>query len=337
MSDSLPRVQKYLLTRAKSLALESLDLFWTLAKIMVPVVVAVRVLDQLGAIEWIGVALGPVMEVVGLPGVTGLVFAKAVFTGLYTAMVVFAGVAPALDLTVAQVTVLGAMMLLGHALPIELRIAQQAGARMRAMGALRLGGAVAIGWLLHQVYSRFNLLQKPNRMLWQPPEQDPSWTSWALGEARNLAYILAILVVLLLALKLLRKMGITELLTRLLRPALRTLGMSDEAAPVTIVGMTLGLGYGGGLIIKEARSGRLSDRDIFFSLSLMGLCHSLIEDTTLMLALGGHHSGLLWARLAFSFAVVLPIVKAVQRMPEEAFQRHLFRSVAQHVGDDEQS
>ena len=113
------------------------------------------------------------------------------------------------------------------------------------------------------------------------------------------------------------------LVTKLLAPVLRLLGMSRNAAPVTIVGMTLGLTLGGGLIIQEARSGRLEKRDVFFSITLMGLCHSLIEDPLLMMALGAHLSGTLWARLLFALLAIFLLVNLLRYVPEKTFGRFL--------------
>ena len=36
-------------------------------------------------------------------------------------------------------------------------------------------------------------------------------------------------------------------------------------------------------------------------MALMGLCHSLVEDTILMMLLGGHLSGILGGRVVFSY------------------------------------
>ncbi len=49
---------------------------------------------------------------------------------------------------------------------------------------------------------------------------------------------------------------------------------------------------------------------MFFSLTLMGLCHSLIEDTMLMVMIGAHLSGILWARLVFAILAVALVVKS---------------------------
>ena len=40
------------------------------------------------------------------------------------------------------------------------------------------------------------------------------------------------------------------------------------------------------------------------SMAFLGLCHSLIEDTLLILLLGADLSAILWARLGFSLLVI---------------------------------
>jgi hypothetical protein len=75
----------------------------------------------------------------------------------------------------------------------------------------------------------------------------------------------------------------------------------------------LGLAYGGGLIIAESKSGKIPPPDIFGSITLMSLCHSLLEDTILLAALGGSLWGLLAGRLAFSLAATALIVRAARK------------------------
>ena len=122
-----------------------------------------------------------------------------------------------------------------------------------------------------------------------------------------------------------QKVGLSDLMTRLLEPVLALLGMGRAAAPVTIIGMTLGLSYGGGLIIQEAQSGRLSKRDVFCSIALMGLCHSLIEDSLLMMVLGGHVSGVFWGRLLFALLAVFLLGRLISILPQSSFERYLVR------------
>ncbi len=301
-----------------------------LFRIIVPIAVATRLLELAGGIEPLGRLLAPLMKLTGLPGEMGLVWATTLLTNLYGGMVVFATLAPGLDLSVAQVTVLTSMMLIAHALPVELRIAQKSGPRFRVMALLRLGGALLYGALLNRLYLFFGTLQQPSRALWTPPPRDPSWSGWGAGLLETLLTIFVIILALLALLRLLDRLGVTARLTRILAPLLGWLGMRREAAPVTIIGMTLGISYGGGLILREARNGTLSSRDLFLSLSLMGLCHSVIEDTLVMMVMGGHLSGILVGRVAFALLMVRLLGILLSRVPEATFARWFFRA---HPGD----
>ena len=124
--------------------------------------------------------------------------------------------------------------------------------------------------------------------------------------------------------RVLERLGIITALTRLLQPVLRFLGISERAAPLAIIGMTLGLTYGGGLIIQEARAGHLSRFDVFCALALLGICHSFIEDTLLMVVIGGHLSGTLVWRPLFALIVTYRAAQLLRRLPEPFLDRWFF-------------
>jgi hypothetical protein len=89
--------------------------------------------------------------------------------------------------------------------------------------------------------------------------------------------------------------------------------------------MTLGIAYGGGLIIQESVSGRVDRRDVLFSLVLMGLCHSLFEDTLAVAVTGADFSGILGARLVFSLMAVFLLVKLVSCLSEKTINLFFLR------------
>ena len=312
--------------QGKLLLIEAWKTSLILIKIAIPISIATKLMNDWGVIAYIGLALGPVMKCVGLPGSMGLVWATAMITNLYAGIIVFSSLASAEHLTVAQVTIIATMMLIAHALPIELRIAQKAGPRFRFMFLLRIFGALLIGLLLNQIYLRSGFLQTEYIALWNPDINDPSWKTWAIDQIRTLLSIYGIILSLLFIVRLLAWLRITDGLTRILEPILRMMGMSKDAAPITIIGMTMGIGYGGGLIIREAQSGTLSKKDIFFSLSFMGLMHSIIEDTLLMLLLGGHISGILIFRFVFAMLVIFVMVRLMRRVSDWIFNRFFFRT-----------
>ena len=309
-------------TEIKDTLKETIFTTFELLKIMIPISIIVKILGELGIIEIAGDFLAPIMRVVGLPGDFGLVWATAMITNIYGGLVVFFSLSVKNSLTVAQVTVLGTMILVAHTLLIESRITQKAGVRLWFMLSLRVLGAFILGWILNIIFTSFNLYQNESMLLWKPTYENSSIFYWVIGECKNYFMIFIIILSLLFLMKILKKSGIINRLNNFLEPMLKSLGMSKDAAPITIIGMTLGLAYGGGLIIKEVKSGYLSKKDAFLSLSLMGLSHSLIEDTLLMLAIGASLVGILFARLLFTIAVMVVLIKFITHLSKRRFERY---------------
>ena len=299
----------------------SLDLF----KIMVPILIAVKVLKELGLIAYLAWPLTPVMALVGLPPEMGLVWATAMLNNIYSGIIVLLSLADTAPLTQAQATVLAAMLLVAHNLPVELTIARKSGPRLGFQLLARILGALVLGLILHLTYSGLGILQEPATLLFQAPASgpEPLWR-WALGEVRNLFSILCIVTALIGLMRLLQALRLLELCNAALRPVLRLMGIGPRAATIAVVGLVMGLAYGGGLIIHEARTGQVEGRDVFAALTLMGLCHSIIEDTLLMSLVGGHVSGILWGRLLFSLVVTALLTRGVGRLSEQATRRYLW-------------
>jgi hypothetical protein len=311
-----------LFNEAKDTLKESCKTTFWLLKIMIPISITVKILSEFGIITIIGDYLSPAMNVVGLPGDFGLVWATTMITNIYGGLVVFFNLSLLNSYTVAQVTVLACMMLFAHTLPVEARIAQKAGVRLWFILSLRIFMALLLGFILNIIFTTFHLFENENTLLWQPEIADPTLTQWALGELRNYLMIFLIILGLMTLMRILRKSGIMDRLNNFLKPGLRILGMSKEAAPITIIGMTLGLAYGGGLIVKEAKSKILSKKDVFLSLSLMGLSHSLIEDTLLMVAIGASLVGILFGRILFTIIVIFILIRIINRLSKKVFEKY---------------
>lgn len=297
--------------------------YLALLRVMVPALVVVKALDMAGATAWLAYALSPLMSLVGLPDSMGIVWAAAMLTNIYTALVVYADLATGTPLSVAQVSVLGTMILVAHSLPVEGAVARATGVGWGATLGLRIGGALLLGALLNLGYAASNTLQQPARMLWQASPGQDGLAAWALEQLQMLALVFCVIAALMALLRLLRALGIERLMHALLTPVLKLIGIGREAANVTIIGTTLGISFGAGLLIREARAGHLSRRDIFLTMGFLGLCHSLIEDTLLILLLGADLSAILWARLAFALLVIglLARLRALQPGGSEASAR----------------
>lgn len=300
----------HLLAGVTLLLQDAFRVYVTLLKILIPALLIVKGLELLGVIGWLGTVLAPLMSVVGLPKQLGVVWAAALFTNLYTAIAVFLQVAGEMHLSGEQVTVLGALMLVGHSIPVEGAVAKRAGVPWWATLVLRVGGALLFAWLLHCFYSYFGLLQAPAALVWQPSlSSAPTLSGWAVAQLETLALIFVIILALVVLLKLLKKLGMERWIHLGLLPLLKLLGIGRSAANVTVIGFTLGLSYGAGLLIRDVQNEVLSKRDSSLALCFLGLCHSVIEDTLLILMLGADIAGILWARLLFAIIVTAMIAR----------------------------
>ena len=303
---------------------ESVRIYWTLLRISLPLLVAIRFLDEhFNLVAHVGEWLAPPMAWADLPGQAGIVWATAIFLQLYAAMLVLAALWTQLDLTAAQATTLAAMILTAHALPVELRIVQKAGAQMRAMLLLRFGGALALGAILAAIYKAGGWLQTPATLHFAPPPQTGGWGAWAISQAKNWALIYAVILALVLFIKILKATRAENMLATLLSPLLQKMGIGANATVPTLVGMTLGLSYGGAILIDESRRGDINRRDMLCVLALLCLCHSVIEDTLAMLLVGAHISGVLFARLIFACAVMFIFAQIVRRMSDATLTKWL--------------
>ena len=290
-------------------------IFSSLMKIMIPALIIVRCIEMLGWIEALGEIIQPVMILVGLPGETGLVWMAAVMGNIYTGMAVFYQLGLAEQLTIAQVSVISSMMLIAHSLPIEVAIARAIGISLWFTLLLRIGGAFVFGYICYQAHSHLILLQVPAPQLWQPETANTTWTHWFLTQGQTIVMAFAIIAALTLFLRILRVLGVERLIHFLLAPVLRLLGIATVASNIIIVGLTLGLSFGGGLLISEARRGHIAGKDIFLSMAFLGLCHSLIEDTLLMLLLGADLGTIVFARLFFSLLAILALSRLLDWLP----------------------
>ena len=301
---------KSLLQEILTVITKSSKLFLELLKVLLPVSILVKVLSEIGFVSVLGTWLMPVMNLVGLPGEMGLVWATGLISSPYAGIFAYIAISETVPLTIAQVTVLSAMMLIAHNMIIEVSIGKKIGVSIRYQVLLRVIAAFAFGILLSQFYLRLNLLNGMPLSIWAKEPSSTSLLAWSLSTLKNYLTIYLVMTGLIGLMRVMEKLHLLEKLYTLSEPILNFFGMSKKAAPIAIIGMTLGLAVGGGLIIDEAKSGNLSRKDIFLVLTSMCLMHSVIEDTIIMATIGADLSGILFARLLFSFIIFYVISRS---------------------------
>jgi hypothetical protein len=297
------------LVEIKKVFAEIWQVYITMLKVMVPTIIIVKILDTFGATEVLAKVLAPIMQFVGLPEQMGIVWATAMLTNIYTTMVVFVDVSEKLSLTTAQVSVIGILILICHSIPIEGAVAKMVGVKWRVTIALKVLGGLLFAGAVNSLYLFFDYQQQPAVLMWQGNVSDPSLTQWIEDQVIMIVSIYFIIASLIIGLGILRKLGIEKLMHMMLSPVLKLIGITKAASNITIIGLTLGMTFGAGLLISEVKNGSVSKRDVLLSIVFLSLAHSLIEDTLLILLLGADVGAILWLRIIFAVVVTMLFAK----------------------------
>ena len=275
-------------------------------KIMIPVSLIIKILEETGLMQYVGYALSPLMQPLGLPGEMGLVWAATMLSNIYGGLLSLSSLQPEGGMTVAQITTLSSLMLFAHTFLIEIPICVKAGCRFIPIFLIRFVSAYLFAFLTAQICMRFSLCDSPVSAI-HFTETSSSWVGWAIGEVKKYVSIALIVLSLVVLLELLERIGFLRLLEKVLSPVVGFIGISPKVIPITIIGMTLGLAYGGGLIVAESKEKPIAKRDIFLSLAFLSLFHSIIEDHLLMIGIGANAFFVFVLRFVFSVVAMLLI------------------------------
>ena len=214
-------------------------------------------------------------------------------------------------------------MLLSQNLPVESAISKSAGVSFWFATFYRIIGTFISCWILNVIYSHFNFLSETFVMTFTIDPPEPGLLIWLKDQFFNLIYIFVIIVAMVTFLEILKLIGVEKFLRRILSPPLKFFGISEAATNIIIVGITLGLQFGGGILIKEVNSGKIDKQSVFLSILMINLIHALFEDTLLMLLVGGHYSGVIFARIFFGLVISLLMLKCYQKY-SKFFEKHVF-------------
>ena len=299
---------------------------WNLFKIMIPTLIIVKMCQEVGADIWLAELMRPIMGVMSLPAELAIILTTTMLTNPYAGIIVAASIPEMANLNVGQMSVLALFMLFTHSLPVEVLISRRAGVRARITLAVRIGGSILACMILAQLFKLTGWYSEPATIHIPQISLDTSWLGWLQGQLLSLMMIQVIIIVLLFFLEILRLIGVEKLMRMLLAPFLRSMKIGERASTIAIVGVTLGLGFGGGLLIKDVETGEIPKEDVFGILCFINLLHSVFEDTAIVMLLSPSLLIVLGFRFVFSFVLIYLIMIAVQRLPKHFWYSQLTNS-----------
>lgn len=308
---------------SKDIVTVSLALF----RIMIPTIIIVKIAQEMGADDLLVALFAPLMSAMDLPASMAIVLVTTLLTNPYAGIIVATSVAEIANLTVGQMSIVALFMLFTHGLPLEAMVSRRVGVQLWFIVSLRVLTAFLSGILLAKIFAitgwysapaPVNLLQLSGLQT-----GDASLGAWVMAQIGAILAIQLVIIVLVAGLELLRLLGVERFMTWLLRPVLRVMGIGDRASTIAIVGVTLGLSFGSGLLIKDVATGTICKRDVFGVVCFVNLIHSVIEDTAIVLILGPSLFVILFVRLLISVLITMLVMAGARLLPDHLWQVYL--------------
>lgn len=254
-----------------------------LAKIMVPVSLGVALLQWSGALAWAAGFLAPAMGLLGLPGEAAFVLVSSALLTNYSAIAVI----ETLPLTMREITILAIMCLTAHNLIVETAIMKKSGSSAIKMIVLRIGWAIAAGYV-------FNLVLPADRITAIAATGAgtasvaflPMLTAWSLSTLRLVVKIIVLVLLIMIGQRLMEEFRVMDFLSRLTAPAMRVFGLPHNASFLWIILNVVGYAYGAGIIMERVKDGKMKPQEADLVNHHACVCHSLLEDSILYIAIG---------------------------------------------------
>jgi hypothetical protein len=261
--------------------------FLWMLRILVPVSFATSLFAWSGLLEAVSAFLAPVMGILHLPGMAALPLVIGGATGMYGGIAAMAS----LPLTAPQATLVAVFLLMAHNLILEGIIQGKSGINGILVTLFRLGTAAlttfVCGFLLRATSGAAAAADVQAGAAARAHAPFLSFLeSWGLGTLRLAGKILLIITVLLVLLEILKSLGWIRHVVKALRPALRVLGLGEEAGYMWTAAAVFGLAYCAPIIVEEARAGHLAPRELTKLHLSISINHSIVEDPLLFMAAG---------------------------------------------------
>ena len=273
------------LHKLKNCCLTALPTAWKstawLLKLMIPISLAITLLQHTGLLAKIALCLHPLFVHLGLPGASAVAFLSGATAGTY------AGIAAmmSMPLTMKQATILSMMIALCHALPMECAVNRMTGSSFWKMATIRVLMAGLCGLLLNPLLpaadASFIYLGAPADSTLQEV-----CVTWMLSQVKMSLMVFFIIYCLMTLQRLLEAYALLKPLSYLLSPLMRLFGLPTQAAYMWLVGNVLGISYGAAAMLELEKQGVITREEANEANYHLIMNHSLVEDTIVFGATG---------------------------------------------------
>ena len=269
-----------------------------LLKLMIPISLAVTLMQHFGILAWIATWINPMFVHFGLPGESAVAFISGSAAGTYAGLAVMMSI----PLTMKQASILALMIALCHALPMECAVNKKTGSSFWNMAVIRIVMALLCAFTLNLL-----LPEIAGKYIYLGAEADSSLaevtTTWVLSQVKMSLMVMLIIFTLMVVQRMLEAYRLLDSLSRLLSPLMLFFGLPRHASYMWLVGNVLGISYGSSVMLELEEKGLVTKdeaNDVNYHLIMN---HSMLEDTIVFAATG--ISAILLVTTRVSFALLL--------------------------------
>ena len=252
-----------------------------LLKLTIPVSFAVLLLQYFGILDHIASVTAPLFKQIGLPGVAAVVLITSIFTNIYSVVAVLT----TLSMGEREGTILAVMCLVAHNLIIETAIQKKTGSSASRIVVVRLLGAFLIAWFLNLVlpgsFQDVSITSSQNTQSFLSV-----LSNWSGDIFYTIIKIIVLVNLLMILQKLMDEFKLIDLLVKPFTPLMKLFGLPQNTTFLWIIANTLGLAYGGAIMISQTEEGKLDKKDSDLLNQHIAVSHSQLEDPLLFVALG---------------------------------------------------
>ena len=246
---------------------------WIILKLVIPIYILADILFYYNTLSYVSFMVEPFTSMLGLPAEASLAIISGIFLNLYAA-VAFA--AP-LDMTPHQWSILAVFLGICHSLVVESVIMKKIGISTFYSYSMRFLVGLFVAYLTYLMpASWFEAIISDDNFF---KVTYSSFTDLIIGSSYD-AVVLSLKIIVLITI-LIYIMDFIK--TR--KFVLESQKNVSKGFSI-VVGVILGITYGAGILIQEAKSGAISKPDLFYIGTFLMICHAIIEDTLLFVIFG---------------------------------------------------
>ncbi len=252
-----------------------------MTRILVPVSLAIALLQWSGWLHFADIVLNPVMRLLHLPSEAAFPIITGMFINIYAVIAILSVV----HFSMGQMILIAIFTLMVHNIITEGIIQHNSGMNGIKVTAIRtLAGIItvfAVSYFVGDTTQPVSALAASTRQAFWP-----AMTAWGIDTGKTLLKIFGIIMGIMIVLEVLTVLKWDNYLYRFFRPFMKVLGLSDRTVTLWVAAVIFGLMYGSAVILEKSRQQGLTKSELERLHLSIGMNHSMVEDPALFLALG---------------------------------------------------